>query len=255
MTVEAFYEMSANMETSVESLDPLKVSPVTVQGQTVEKLRNAILTGVFKPGDRLVEAKLCRRMGVSRPSIREALRRLEAEQLVTIIPNRGPYVSNISWKEAEEIYKVRALLEGEATALFAARSTETERQELRQALEDFEAAVETDNALERLAATGRFYDVILRGCGNMIISELLKGLVARITFLRARSMSRPGRAPWSAAEMRKMYTAVEERNVSGARRAAIQHVRAASRAAKKAYAETQRDVSENGASGSDRKMK
>src|SRR5690348_15248882 len=96
----------------------LKVSPVSVQQQAASKLRAAILAGVFQPGDRLVEADLCERLGVSRPSVREALRSLEAEKLVAIVPNRGPLVPLITWEQAKEIYQVRVLLEGEAAAAF-----------------------------------------------------------------------------------------------------------------------------------------
>src|SRR3712207_5371423 len=92
----------------------LRVKPVSVLIQTVEKLREAIVAGVFEPGARLVEAHLCDVFGVSRPVIREALRSLEAERLVAIIPNRGPLVRVLTWPEAAEIYQVRSLLEGEA---------------------------------------------------------------------------------------------------------------------------------------------
>lgn len=229
--------MWRDRKTSERVGDPLKVSPVTVQSQTVTKLREAILTGVFKPAERLVEADLCQRMGVSRPSVREALRRLEAERLITFIPNRGPSVTEITWEEAEQIYEVRSLLEGEATALFAARATPAELEALREALQAFEVAVAEDDALERLAATSRFYDIILQGCENRIIAELLEGLVARINFLRARSMSRAGRARKSAIEMRKMLSAIEDGDVAGARKAATQHVSAACRAARKVFME------------------
>src|SRR5262245_64954406 len=100
----------------------MKVLPITVTGQAVLKLRAAILNGVFKPGERLLEQNLCEWMGVSRTSVREALRRLEAERLITITPNRGPSVTEIAWDEAKAIYEVRALMEGEAAALFAARA-------------------------------------------------------------------------------------------------------------------------------------
>ena len=85
----------------------LRISPKTVQQQIVEKLRGAIIEGVFKPGDRLIEADLCEMLGVSRPSIREALRSLEAERLIDIIPNRGPQIPILTWEQATEIYQVR----------------------------------------------------------------------------------------------------------------------------------------------------
>ena len=82
----------------------LRVSPRTVQQETVEKLRVAILAGMFQPGARLVEAELCKMLGISRPSVREALRSLEAQRLVAIVPNRGPQIPIITWEEAEQIY-------------------------------------------------------------------------------------------------------------------------------------------------------
>jgi DNA-binding GntR family transcriptional regulator len=209
----------------------LRVLPVTVQAQTVAKLRDAILTGVFRPGERLVEADLCARIGVSRTSLREALRRLEAERLITIVPNRGPSVTEIGWPEARQIYDVRAVLEAEAAALFARRATPPQLQALGSAMAEFETAVRANNALRRLATTERFYRVILEGCGNQVIVELLQGLLARITFLRARSMSRPGRSIESAAEMRKMLKAIASGNARAARAAAIAHVTAAATAA------------------------
>ena len=100
----------------------LKVAPQTVHTQTTTKLRNAILSGYFKPGQRLVEAELCELMSVSRTSVREALRRLEAEKLITIVPNRGPSVSAITWEEAKDIYDVRAdLLLSESLSAQAGR--------------------------------------------------------------------------------------------------------------------------------------
>lgn len=213
----------------------LKVRPVTVTGQTVSKLRDAILGGVFKPGERLLEQNLCDWMGVSRTSVREALRRLEAERLITITPNRGPSVTTITWEEAKSIYEVRALLEGEAAALFAERATPAQFSEMKLALADFDRAVSMNAPLDRLASTERFYAVILAGCGNPVIAEIIQGLVARINFLRARSMSREGRSRQSTIEMWRIFDAIEKRNAAEARQAAVDHVRAAAEAAREAF--------------------
>ncbi len=213
----------------------LRVEPQTVQVQTANKLRNAILCGHFKPGQRLVEGNLCEMMQVSRTSMREALRRLEAEKLITIIPNRGPSVAQTTWEEAREIYQVRALLEGEAAALFAARATAAQKREMAQALAAFVESDGADDAIGRLDATGRFYDVMLRGCGNGVIRDLHQGLVARINFLRARSMSRRGRARYSATEMRRILKAIEKKDAAGARAAAVDHVHAACAAAEAVF--------------------
>lgn len=213
----------------------LKVSPLTVLLQTVNKLRDAILRGHFKPGDRLIESELCRQVGVSRTSIREALRRLEAEKLVTIVPNKGPSVTVITWEEAEQIYAVRALLEGEAAALFASRANTSEIARMREALADFGKSVADNDPLGRLDSTTRFYEVILAGSGNTVIREILEGLLARINFLRARSMSNPGRGKDSGREMQRMLTAIVRRDPAAARVATFEHVRAACAVAREVF--------------------
>jgi DNA-binding GntR family transcriptional regulator len=213
----------------------LKIAPQTVHSQTAKRLRDAIVTGYFKPGERLVEATLCELMNVSRPSVREALRRLEAERLIVIVPNKGPAVAEISWEEAEQIYQVRALLEGEAAAMFAARATPAEIKKMRTALDAFAEAAADDDSIGRLSATGQFYDVLLVGCGNRIIQEILDGLVARINFLRARSMSRPDRARYSLSEMRRILSAIQKKDIELARKAAVDHVIAACLAAREVF--------------------
>lgn len=224
------------MSLPVNRID-FRISPRTVQQQAVEKLREAILASVFKPGDRLIEADLCALLGVSRPSVREALRSLEAEKLIAVAPNRGFFIPTMSWDEIEEIYKVRALLEGEAAALFTPRATPEQIRAMRTALEDFKSAIKLDDRLAQLATTSRFYEPILSGCGNRIIQEILQGLMARITFLRSRSMSREGRAKYSLREMTKILDAIKSGASEDARTAACEHIEKACTAAKTVYAE------------------
>lgn len=213
----------------------LRISPKTVQQQIVEKLRGAITEGIFKPGDRLVEADLCDMLGVSRPSIREALRSLAAEKLVEIIPNRGPQIPVLSWDHATEIYQMRALLEGEAAFIAARKATSDDLKLMRAALAAFGKAVRAQDMKAEVATTAEFYGHILRICGNRIIAETLNGLLARINFLRGRSMSQPGRARISLQEMKAIFAAIEARNGPAARSAAVRHVENAHRSAHAAY--------------------
>lgn len=202
----------------------LRIQARTVQFQTVEKLRAAILSGIFKPGQKLVESALCEQIGIGRSSLREALRRLEAEKLITSIPNKGQFVADISQEEAEQIYHVRAMLEGEACSLYAPHVNADGIWRMSQALKDFERAAANQSQEERLAATSRFYDVILSGCGNEVIAEILQGLLARINFLRARSMAAQGRTNQSAKELHQILEALEKRDAIAARAAAVAHV-------------------------------
>jgi len=206
-----------------------------VRSQTVGNLRDAILTGHFRPGERLVEAELCRLLGVSRPSVREALRQLEAERLVAITPFKGPAVARIEWPEARQIYEVRALLEGQAAFLFAERASREEIAAMEEALKRFERAVRQDDAAGRLVHTDAFYRVMLDGCGNRVIVDLLTGLNARINFLRARSMSQQGRSKESARELGRILTAIVARNAGKARAACVEHVTRAASAARASF--------------------
>src|SRR5262247_14034 len=107
---------------------------VTLRQQVLEVLRSAILNFQFKPGDRLIERELCELTGVSRTSVREALRHLESEGLVESLPNKGPIVATLDLRQAGQIFEVRAALEGMAGRLFAERATQAQRENLRAAL-------------------------------------------------------------------------------------------------------------------------
>ncbi|MDQ7978840.1 FCD domain-containing protein [Paraburkholderia sp. SARCC-3016] len=227
----------------------IKVTPQTVLLQTTLKLREAIMQGHFAPGERLVELTLCERIGVSRTTVREALRRLESERLVTNVPNRGPSVAIISRSEADQIYHVRKLLEGEAAALFATLASPAQIADLERTLRSFEAAVKNESAVDRVRSTSEFYEVILNGCGNLVIHEVLGSLLARINVLRAKSMANPGRSRHSLAEMRRILNAVSKRDAVAARSAAEAHVMAARDAAQLALGDDAGDGRDAGDGG------
>jgi DNA-binding GntR family transcriptional regulator/transposase len=220
----------------------IKVTPQTVLLQTTMKLREAIMAGHFPPGTRLVESVLCDMTNVSRTTIREALRRLESERLIVNVPNRGPSVAVITPPEADQIYHVRTLLEGEATALFAQLATAEDIARLEHAQRDFENAVHRHQPAERIRATSAFYEIILIGCGNKIIQEILESLLARINLLRAKSMANPGRDIHSADEMRGILEAIRRRDPVAARTAAELHVIAAHKSARVAFDSEQTPV-------------
>ena len=222
-------------QTSEMLKSQLTVAPRTVQSETVDKLRNAILMGQFKPGARLAEAMLCDAMNVSRTSIREALRRLEGEKLIVIVPNKGPSVAKIRWEDVKAIYETRALLEGEIAYRAATEATPEDIREMRRALRAFNSAIVKDDAAARVATTSEFYDVMLKRCGNHIIGEILQSLNARINFLRFQSMSQPGRSKHSAVELKTILDALESGNATAAREAAVEHVKLACAAVRALY--------------------
>src|SRR5262245_46606239 len=213
----------------------LRITPRLVQSQIVSKLREAILTGHFKPGERLIESVLCQVINVSRSSLREALRRLEGEKLILNVPNKGPSVAEISVVEAEEIYDARMLLETEAVAEFTKRVTDAEILVMRTALREIFRASEQNDPVARLRATNKFYGTIFGNCGNSIIGELLESLHARVNLLRTQNNQPKSRARAGAKELDAILTMIARRDPAAARKATIAHVRAAWDGAKKLF--------------------
>lgn len=212
----------------------LRVLPRTVQEETVEKLRLAIFSGHFKPGSRLVESQLCVELGISRPSLREALRSLAAERLINFVPNRGPSIPELTWEEVTAIYEVREMLEVDAVGRCSQIISEEQLKKLENALTAFEKAASSNDSLARITTTEDFYSIILANCGNPILEEIHRGLVARISLFRSRSMSLEGRAISSLEEMKAIYEAIAARDKKAARKASREHVLRAMAAAKKA---------------------
>ncbi|MEX0695425.1 MAG: GntR family transcriptional regulator [Rhodospirillales bacterium] len=212
--------MTANSATNEEGK-----KSASVREFVLTTVRNDILTGALVPGQRLVEGDMCARLGVSRTSVREVLRQLEAERLVVIEPYKGPSVARVTWEEAEEIYFVRELLEVQAARLCAEKVTEEDIAKMREALARFLTAVsETYDRRELLDSTTAFYDVILNRCGNNLLADMIRGILARINLLRSRSMSLAERPKQSFMEMSQLLEAIAERCPDKAERAALEHI-------------------------------
>ncbi|MGO9569271.1 MAG: GntR family transcriptional regulator [Desulfomonilaceae bacterium] len=199
-----------------------------VRMQTIQKMREAILDDYFKPGDRLYEKELCEQFGVSRTSVREALRQLEADGLVTTVPNQGPIVTRVFPDEAEHIYQVRELLECLACRLFAERATDEQVLELARSVEDLEKAAALGDVGQYLNVKNTIYEILFSGCGNSVAHSIFKLLFARVNFLRKTSLSRPGRPRESTAEIRAILKSIQERDPQGAHERCLEHVRKAS---------------------------
>jgi DNA-binding GntR family transcriptional regulator len=202
-----------------------------VRSQVVEMLRAAITGGQFAPGQRLIEKGLCDLMGVSRPSVREALRQVESEGLIVTIPNRGPTVSQLSTRDVASIYEVRGALEALAAQLFAASASDEQVAELDAAVTQLDGAYKTGDLEKIVVAKRIFYDVLLEGCGNNILPTLFRTMNARITQLRRVSLSSPKRATVSLREIRAVLRAVKRRDPDSAFKASLHHVKEASKVA------------------------
>lgn len=212
--------------------DLLVTDNIPARDRVARKLRAAILAGRFQPGERLLERDLVTRMGVSRTPIREALRKLELEGLVTTIPYKGPTVTLPTADDARDLYETRAALEGQAVALFTGRAGAEAVARLRGRITEAERALARRNAAGVLAANNAFHDEIAAGCGNTLLSSLIANLRDRIVLLRVESLSYPGRRERSVAEHRAIVRMIGRGNAEGARRLAEQHIMRAWRAAR-----------------------
>lgn len=202
-----------------------------IREQVESQVRQAILSGRFRPGDRLIERELCALLGVSRTSLREALRQLESDGLVVNIPNKGMVVATMTRDEAQEIYQVRAVLEGLAGRLFAQQASAEFRADLQAAMNEVEAAHQSGEQQALVSAKGRFYAALVGGCGNRTVGTVVQGLHDRIASLRFVTLAQPGRAAESVAEMRRMLLAVERRDPEEAWLACVEHVERAAQIA------------------------
>lgn len=143
-------------------------------------LRQAILTGDFLPGERLMEVTLAKRLGVSRTPVREAIRKLELEGLVDMIPRKGAAVARITVSDLKDVLEVRCHLEEFAASIACDRITEEEKAQLTVALKAFEQAIE-DKDLRLIAQRDvEFHDVIFRATKNKRLLQIINNLREQI---------------------------------------------------------------------------
>lgn len=206
----------------------------------VDALREAISRSEFQPGERLLESALCDRYEVSRTVIREALRQLESEGLISMVANRGPEVARLSLDDARSLYQVRAALESLAGQLFATNATLKQRERLAEVAKDVEAGIASPSVPDRLAVKDSYYEALLDGAGNKEIQRMLRTLHARIQILRNYSLSAPGRGESTVAEIKRITEFAIAGDSEATRLACIEHVE---NAADVALAEMQRRAS------------
>jgi len=210
--------------------------------QVIAALRTAILDFQLRPGQRLVERELIEQLGVSRTTVREALRELTSEGLVTVVPQRGAVVSAPSLAEAEDLYEIRAVLESILVERFVERATDDQLTRMSTAVETFaELTAGTQDIRTVLDAKDDFYAVLIEGAGSPVLTNIIEGLQARVRLLRATSMGEPGRAEEAAAELRLVAEAATRRQAGEAARYCAAHVRNASKTALKSLRAAEAD--------------
>lgn len=207
--------------------------PAPIRTQTVEAIRTEIISGRMPPGARLVERELTEALGVSRNTLREAYRQLEAEGFLEIRPHRGPTVATLDPQAAADLYEVREALECMAVNLFTLRAPEEDLTALEGAFEEYAAAVEQVDTQLIIRTKDLFYDLLYEGTGNRELHAQARTMYGRLAGLRLKSLSRPGRPGESLFEMRQVLQTMHARDGERAAELWREHIRNASDAALK----------------------
>jgi len=131
-----------------------------------ETLRDAIRKGVLKPGERLMEIQLAEELGVSRTPVREAIRKLELEGYVIMMPRRGTYVANLSIRDVNEVFEIRTSLDSLASGLAAERITDEELERLQRLLVMIGEYIEENNMEKIVETDTEFHDILYQASRN-----------------------------------------------------------------------------------------
>ena len=187
-------------------------------------LRQAILKGELAPGERLMEIQLAEKLGVSRTPIREAIRKLELEGLVLMIPRKGAEVARISEKSLRDVLEVRRSLEELAIELACERMTQEELKELEEAQKKFGDAIETGDAMAIAETDEHYHDLIYQGTGNDKLVQFLNNLREQMYRYRLEYIKDKDKRQILLLEHDHILKALQGRNISEAKMAVREHI-------------------------------
>ncbi len=187
-------------------------------------LRKAILTGKLKPGERLMEVHLANRLGVSRTPIREAIRKLELEGLVIMIPRRGAEVAKITEKSLKDVLEVRRALDALSVELACDRIASEDTKRLWEACQEFERAARGKDAAVIAKADVALHDIIVEATGNLRLQQLVNNLAEQMYRYRFVYIKEESRHDNLVAEHREIYESIAARDKERAVKAAKIHI-------------------------------
>ncbi len=187
-------------------------------------LRQAIIKGELKPGERLLEIQLAGKLGVSRTPIREAIRKLELEGLVTMIPRRGATVAGITKKHLQDVLEIRKALEELAIELACGRMTEEELAELEEQQKRFEADIASDDSLMLANIDEGFHDRIYASTRNERLVQMLDNLREQMYRYRLEYIKDKDKRQMVIVEHNRIIRALSLRHVEEARQAIREHI-------------------------------
>ena len=196
----------------------------SLRGQVFHAIREDILKGRYKEDDELRETTLGKELGVSRTPVREALRQLELEGLVKIIPNRGAFVTGISEKDVRDIYMVRSVLEGLCVQMAAEHMTKERIDELEEVLLLAEYYLEKGNMEQLTELDGKFHQILYTASESRILEHVLSDFHKYVQLARRNSVKTESRAQKSLEEHREILEALKENDAEKAEKLANTHI-------------------------------
>lgn len=196
----------------------------SLRGKVFNKIREDILSGIYQDNDELKENTIALELGVSRTPVREALRQLELEGLVTIIPNKGAYVTGITKKDAHDIYIIRSYLEGLCARWACDNITQEQIDALEEVmyLSDFHAHREHHEQLVEL--DNKFHELIYEASGSKILRHVLSDFHHYVERIRKITLAKSSRASKSNEEHKTIMEAIKNRDGDLAEKLAHEHM-------------------------------
>jgi DNA-binding GntR family transcriptional regulator len=200
-----------------------RFKPRALYEEVAEALRERIFSGQLQPGDWVDELALAEEFGISRTPLREAIKVLAAEGLITMKLRRGAYVTEVESQELSEIYHLMALLESDAAATVAAKASKAEIAELEKLHAQLEASASLDVS-QFFAANEAFHMRLLQLSHNRWRDQIVADLRKVMKLSRAQSLTKAGRLQESLEEHRQIVAALQSRNADAARQAMHAHI-------------------------------
>jgi DNA-binding GntR family transcriptional regulator len=186
--------------------------PLTLRERIVTFVKDSIINGRLKPGERVPEHEIAENFGISRTPIREAFRQLESEGFITVIPRKGAVVSPITAKDVSEFYSIKSLLEGYAAGLACGKFTEKELKRLTQINQQMQKHAAKNDVRGFYRLDNQFHEVFLSSSGNDKLCVLAHQIAQQFERFRIMALSLPGRMNTSIKQHEDIIKAFTEQN-------------------------------------------
>ncbi len=187
-------------------------------------MRKAIVEGNFKPGQRLMEVQLAEQMGVSRTPVREAIRKLELEGLVVMVPRKGAYVAGLTSEDIREVVEIRVVLEGLAAKKAAQNAKQEEIERLENSLRYFEEAANKNNIIDLISYDTEFHDIIYKAAQNSKLMQMINNLREQVQRYRVAYFTQMNNTGLLLKEHNEMLNAIKDKDGNLARAIAEEHI-------------------------------